>query len=149
MSFLKIEEKQFSELSTLELYEILQLRSAVFVIEQDCIYQDIDGKDDQAIHILGKIDDKIIAYARCFAPEIYFKEAAIGRVVVDQNFRKRKIAHQIMEKAISVIAENYQTSTIKISAQQYLIDFYASHGFKTIGKGYLEDGIPHVNMLKN
>jgi len=145
---LQLEEKEFSELTTKELYDFLQLRSEIFVVEQDCVYLDIDGKDQKAIHILGKIKEEIIAYARCFPPEIYFEEAAIGRVVVKNNFRGKKIAHQLMKKAIYTIENKYKTSKIKISAQQHLTDFYTSHGFKTIGKPYLEDGIPHVEMIK-
>ena len=145
---MKIIIKPFEELTPLELYDLLQLRSKVFVVEQDCVYQDIDGKDLKALHVIGKIDDKIIAYTRCFKPGIYFEEASIGRVVVDQAFRKFKYGHDIMKASIKTIKEHYATDIIKISAQTYLIHFYEAHGFTQVGEGYLEDGIPHVGMVR-
>ena len=146
---LQLETKTFQELTISELYEILQLRSEVFVVEQDCVYQDIDGKDEKALHILGKKEGKIVAYTRCFAPNIYFEEAAIGRVVVKETERKFGYGHQILKASIEEIQQRYQTTTIKLSAQQYLTHFYETHNFKKIGEGYLEDGIPHIAMLKN
>lgn len=145
---LQIETKTFEELTTIELYEILQLRSEVFVVEQDCIYQDIDGKDEKALHILGKKEGKIVAYTRCFAPNIYFEEAAIGRVVVKETQRKFGYGHEILKASIEEIQQRYQTTTIKLSAQQYLTHFYEAHDFQQIGEGYLEDGIPHIAMLR-
>ncbi len=144
-----IEIKKFSELSLAELYAILQLRSEVFVVEQDCVYQDIDGKDAEALHVLGFKNGKIVAYTRCFAPGYYFPQAAIGRVIVKESERKYGYGHQIMKASASAILENYKTSNIKLSAQQYLIKFYESHGYKSIGEGYLEDGIPHIAMIKD
>jgi len=146
---LQLETKTFQELTISELYQILQLRSEVFVVEQNCVYQDIDGKDEKALHILGKKEGKIVAYTRCFAPKIYFEEAAIGRVVVKETERKFGYGHQILKASIEEIQQRYQTTTIKLSAQQYLTHFYETHNFKQIGEGYLEDGIPHIAMLKN
>jgi len=146
---LQIETKFFEDLSIHELYELLQLRSEVFVVEQDCVYQDIDGKDQKALHILGKKEGKIVAYTRCFAPGFYFEEAAIGRVVVKESQRKYGFGHQILKASILEIEKNYGTDIIKLSAQQYLTNFYESHGFVQIGEGYLEDGIPHIAMIKN
>ena len=146
---LQLETKTFQELTISELYQILQLRSEVFVVEQNCVYQDIDGKDEKALHILGKKEGKIVAYIRCFAPKIYFEEAAIGRVVVKETERKFGYGHQILKASIEEIQQRYQTTTIKLSAQQYLTYFYETHNFKQIGEGYLEDGIPHIAMLKN
>lgn len=140
--------KSFQELSITELYNILQLRSEVFVVEQDCVYQDIDGKDQKALHIIGEKEGKIIAYTRCFAPGDYFENASIGRVVVEISQRKFKYGHDIMKASIEAIKNKYQTNTIKLSAQVYLTNFYESHGFKQVGEGYLEDGIPHIAMLK-
>lgn len=139
--------KKFEDLSIYELYDILQLRSEVFVVEQDCVYQDIDGKDANALHIIGKKDGKIIAYTRCFAPGYYFAEAAIGRVVVAKDQRSFKYGHDIMDASKKAIKKYYHTENIKLSAQQYLIKFYQSHGFQPIGEGYLEDGIPHIAMV--
>ncbi len=146
---LKIQIKTFSELELSELYQILQLRSEVFVVEQDCVYQDIDGKDEKALHVMGFQDDKLVAYTRCFPPGIYFQEAAIGRVVVDNSARKEGFGNKIMTASINAIFDRFSTETIKLSAQTYLIKFYESHGFRQIGEGYLEDGIPHIGMLKN
>ena len=140
--------KKFKDLSPLELYEILQLRSEVFVVEQDCVYQDIDGNDQKALHIIGTIENKIIAYTRCFRPGDYFKEASIGRVVVKESQRKFKRGNQIMNNSIKVINDHYKTKIIKISAQCYLNKFYTNLQFKPIGEKYLEDGIPHVAMLR-
>ena len=140
--------KKFKDLSPLELYEILQLRSEVFVVEQDCVYQDIDGNDQKALHIIGTIENKIIAYTRCFRPGDYFKEASIGRVVVKESQRKFKRGNQIMNKSIKAINDHYKTKIIKISAQCYLNKFYTNLQFKSIGEKYLEDGIPHVAMLR-
>ena len=146
---LKIEVKKFSDLKVAELYNILQLRSEVFVVEQDCVYQDIDGKDAEALHVLGTKNGKIVAYTRCFAPGYYFPEAAIGRVIVKESERKFGYGHEIMKASATAIFKNYNTSNIKLSAQQYLIKFYESHGYQCIGEGYLEDGIPHIAMIKD
>lgn len=145
---LEIKVKHFQELTLHEVYDILQLRAEVFVVEQDCVYQDIDGKDEKALHIIGYYHDKIVAYTRCFAPNIYFEEAAIGRVVVNESHRKFGFGHDILEASVKAIENHYQTKTIKLSAQQYLTKFYESHQFVQIGDGYLEDGIPHIGMIK-
>ncbi len=145
---MEIEVLNFEELDTKALYEILQLRSEIFVVEQDCVYCDIDGKDQRAIHILGRVDGRLVAYARCFKAGDYFDEASIGRVLVRENYRKLGYGHIVTEAAINAIKTVFKTTTIKISAQMYLIIFYESHGFKTIGDRYLEDGIPHIAMLR-
>lgn len=146
---IKTVTKTFAQLTTQELYEILQLRSQVFVVEQDCVYQDLDGKDQKALHILGFKDEKVVAYTRIFKPGFYFDEASIGRVVVAENQRKYKYGYTIMEASIAAIKEAYNETTIKISAQCYLKKFYNNLGFTEIGVEYLEDGIPHIAMLKN
>ena len=146
---LKIEVKKFKDLSLSELYDILQLRSEVFVVEQDCVYQDIDGKDSEALHVIGFKNQKIVAYTRCFKPGFYFEEAAIGRVVVKKSERKFGYGHEIMKASDRAIQQYYNTSNIKLSAQQYLIKFYEFHGYTTTGEGYLEDGIPHIAMVKD
>lgn len=143
-----VEVKMFSELTTKELYTLLKLRSEVFVVEQDCVYQDLDGKDDRALHILGWEDGKLVAYARCFQSGDYFDEASIGRIAVRENYRKLGFGHQITKASIAAIKTNFKADKIKISAQTYLVIFYESHGFKTIGERYLEDGIPHIAMLR-
>jgi len=140
--------KRFNELSTHELYVILQLRSEVFVVEQDCVYQDLDNKDLDAYHVLGILDKEIVAYARIFKPGDYFLESSIGRIVVKKEFRKFQYGYKLVENSIQFIENNLQQNTILISAQSYLTKFYNSLGFIRVGEEYLEDGIPHIKMLK-
>lgn len=145
---MEIEVLTFEELSTNKLYDLLRLRSEIFVVEQDCVYQDIDGKDERAIHVLGWEDDILVAYARCFKGGDYFTEASIGRVLVRDNYRKMGYGHKITNAAIKATKTQYKADKIKISAQTYLVTFYEHHGFKTVGDRYMEDGIPHVAMIK-
>ncbi|UWX54957.1 GNAT family N-acetyltransferase [Maribacter litopenaei] len=145
---MNISIRRFNELDTSELYAILQLRSEVFVVEQDCVYQDLDGKDTKAVHVIGNKNGEIVAYTRVFAPGDYFAEASIGRVVVKQGQRKYGYGKVIMEASIKAIEEEFGTTNIRISAQTYLLKFYNSLGFKAEGSEYLEDGIPHVSMVK-
>lgn len=145
---MEIKIKTFQDLSIDELYQTLQLRSEVFVVEQDCVYQDIDGKDQKAIHILGFKDGELVAYTRCFDRGYYFEEASIGRVIVRENQRNHGYGHDILKASIKEINKRFTTSKIKLSAQQYLTNFYESHGFVKTGEGYLEDGIPHIAMVK-
>ncbi len=145
---IEINTKKFSELTLNELYEILQLRSEVFVVEQNCVYQDIDFKDQKALHVIGQKNDKIIAYTRIFKPGDYFKDASIGRVVVAKNERKFGYGHIIMDYSIKAINSFFNENIIKISAQKYLKEFYESHNFIQVGKEYLEDDIPHIAMVK-
>lgn len=144
-----IKVKEFGHLNTTELYNMLQLRSEVFVVEQDCVYQDIDGKDDKALHVLGFKNGKIVAYTRLFKAGDYFENASIGRVVVSEIERKNKYGYDIMEASIAAIKIHFNTNTIKISAQCYLEKFYNNLGFKAVGSSYLEDGIAHVAMFKD
>ena len=145
---MKIFIKNFDELTLDELHDLLQLRSQIFIVEQDCVYQDIDGKDKQALHVFGKKDEKIMAYTRCFQPGVYFEEASIGRVAVLEDHRNMRFGHDIIKRSIEAIEEYYHATAIKLSAQTYLVDFYKSHGFTIIGEEFLEDGIPHVGMLR-
>lgn len=146
---LLIKTKSFTELTTQELYDILQLRSEVFVVEQDCVYQDIDGKDQKALHVLGYSNDTLVAYTRVFKPGDYFKEASIGRVVVKESERQHQYGYTIMEASNQAVNEIFNETVIKISAQTYLNKFYTNLGYKVIGEEYLEDGIPHVAMIKS
>ena len=139
--------KSYSELTKDELYALLQLRSEVFVVEQDCVYQDIDGKDQKALHVLGFKNEQLIAYTRLFKPGDYFEQASIGRVVVKEDERRHKYGNQIMQVSIQAIKERFHETVIKISAQCYLRKFYNNLGFKEIGNEYLEDGIPHIAMV--
>lgn len=147
---LTVTVKPFGAFSINELYDVLQLRSEVFVVEQDCVYQDIDGKDRKALHVIGRDKhEKVVAYTRIFNAGDYFEKASIGRVVVSANARAFGYGHEIIKASIAAISEKYQTKDIKISAQTYLRKFYTSHGFSQIGEEYLEDGIPHIAMIKN
>lgn len=141
--------KTFDQLTTSELYHILQLRSEIFVVEQDCVYQDLDNKDQIALHLFFVKNDEIVAYTRLFKPSEYFEEASIGRVVVRASSRKDGLGHILMKESIETIQEKFNTHLIKIGAQTYLTKFYESHGFKKIGEEYLEDGIPHIHMILN
>jgi len=140
--------KKYEFISKEELYTILQLRAEVFVVEQDCVYQDIDGKDDKAVHVLGYKNDKLIAYTRIFEPGAYFEQASIGRVLVKESHRKFKYGYDLMNASIEAVHKYYDEQTIKISAQVYLLKFYNNLGFKEQGAVYLEDGIPHKVMIK-
>lgn len=144
---IKIQIKEFNHLSLQELYAILQLRSEIFVVEQNCVYQDLDGKDEAALHILGFKKKKLVAYTRVFEPGYYFKEASIGRVVVRQNERKFGYGYDIMMASIQVVQIHFKTSNIRISAQCYLKRFYNNLNFVEDGEAYLEDGIPHISMF--
>ena len=145
---IKWEIKRFNELSLVQLYDLLALRSEVFVVEQNCVYQDIDTKDVDAIHLLGMHVDKIVAYARLFDAGKYFHNASIGRVLVKQEYRIQKLGHELMKESISAVASEFGTAVITISAQSYLENFYKQHGFIAVGDGYLEDDIPHIRMEK-
>ena len=141
--------KRFNELSTVELYSLLQLRSEVFVVEQNCVYQDVDGKDDNAIHVLGFLDNELASYSRIFDKGIYFEEASIGRVVVSPKHRDKKLGHDLMQVSIAAVKEHFKEHNITISAQEYLKKFYESHGFVQTSEMYLEDDIPHIQMKKS
>ncbi|WP_040279573.1 GNAT family N-acetyltransferase [Psychroserpens damuponensis] len=143
-----IKIKAFKDLTTQDLYDLLQLRSEVFVVEQDCVYQDIDGKDQKALHVIGFKNHNVVAYTRLFKPGDYFEKASIGRVVVRDQEREHKYGYDIMKASIKAIKEHYNETEIKISAQTYLKRFYNNLEFYEVGEEYLEDGIPHITMVK-
>lgn len=142
-----VQIKAFHELSTLELYEILKVRNEVFVVEQECIYMDIDGKDIDAIHITLIDNSNIAAYLRVLKPGESYKEASIGRVLVAPQARGKGFAKQAMLEAIKFLTDTCHEKHIRISAQEYLKKFYTDLGFETISEPYDEDGIPHIEML--
>ena len=144
----KWEIKGFEALSVQELYQCLRLRSEIFVVEQNCVYQDLDNKDQKALHLIGEFDGKIVAYTRLFKEGDYFENASIGRVVVDENYRDKKWGHELIAQSISGIKKHFKTQKITISAQLYLKKFYESHGFVQTSETYLEDDIPHIEMKK-
>ncbi len=140
--------KSFRELTVDELYGILQLRAKVFVVEQNCPYQDLDDTDKKSWHLYGEENGKIVAYARLIPQNINYPEASIGRVVVDPSVRGRNVGKELMITGINECEELFKTSKITISAQSYLKKFYNELGFKETGEEYLEDNIPHMKMKK-
>ena len=140
----------FQELTLDELYAILQLRAEVFVVEQDCVYQDLDGKDQQGHHLLGFDDDgDLVAYTRLLGKGISYSEyPSIGRVITSIKVRRNGAGKILMEKSIAESERLFGESPIKISAQVYLDRFYRNLGFVPMGEEYLEDGIPHISMIR-
>ena len=142
--------KKFSELSTEEIYNILKLRSEVFVVEQNCVYQDIDEKDKKATHLFIEKNNEIIAYTRIFKKGDYYEEnPSIGRVVVSKKERGKKLGKEIMLNSIKFIKKELEGRKIELSAQKYLDKFYKDLDFYSEGEDYLEDGIPHQRMFYN
>lgn len=141
--------KTFEELTTQELYLILQARINVFVVEQTCPYEDCDNKDQHSLHLFAtNTKQELAAYARLVPPKIsYANYASIGRVLTTKNFRGQAIGKQLMERAIEHALGLFPNIPIKISAQQYLLNFYQNLGFEAVGEGYLEDDIPHIAMI--
>lgn len=140
--------KPFSELSTEELYQILKIRQEVFIVEQTCYYLDADGYDQQAVHIWAEKEGEILAYSRVFEPGIKYKEASIGRVLTNPNYRKNNLGKILIRFSINTIESRFRTQSIRISAQDYLLRFYSEFGFQDTGKKYLEDDIPHTEMVR-
>ena len=139
----------FEELTVVELYAVLQLRSEVFVVEQACIFQDMDGADAQAMHLLGSLQGMLVAYARCFEAGIKFAEASIGRIVIRPSLRGSGAGHALVAQAIDCLCVPPGAPSIRIGAQARLEIFYRQHGFETSGPVYLEDGIAHIEMLRS
>lgn len=138
----------FDNLSKEELFELYYLRTAIFVVEQNCPYQEVDELDKTAFHVLGSIKNELVAVARIIPPTANHNEVKIGRVAVKSTHRRQKVADKMMEQCFRFIEQQWQQFPIAISAQQYLINFYANHQFKVEGDGYLEDNIPHVRMVR-
>lgn len=139
--------KEFDELSPDELYGILKLRAEVFVVEQDCVYNDLDDKDQMAMHLFLKDGDEIIAVSRILPENVAFEDMAIGRVIVKKEYRGHGIAKKIMQKAIDYIIKDLKKDKIRLSGQAYLVRFYEDLGFKKVSDVYLEDGIDHFEFL--
>ncbi|WP_368653992.1 GNAT family N-acetyltransferase [Ornithinibacillus sp. 4-3] len=140
--------KLFHELSLTELYQLLKIRVDVFVVEQQCAYPEIDGLDKQSIHFYYEENETIIAYARILPKGIKYEHAAaIGRVLVHESYRGRGLAKDLIKKVMDYMKLELKESVIQIEAQEHLEDFYTSHGFQKISEPYLEDGIPHIDMI--
>ena len=147
MPVVKFEVKKLQEIDSNTLHNIFLLRAEVFIVEQECIYQDIDGKDLKSIHIIGKKNQEIVAYSRIMNLKNDF--SSIGRVLVKKDSRGKGLGKKLMKKSIEEAIKEYRKIKIKISAQEYLRKFYTEIGFKHTGKSYLEDGIPHIEMIFN
>ncbi|HLQ83813.1 MAG TPA: GNAT family N-acetyltransferase [Pseudogracilibacillus sp.] len=139
--------KKFQDLSVFELYSILKARVDIFVVEQSCAYPEIDNYDQQAMHLFLKSNENLIAYVRILPKHTKYNEVSIGRVLVLKDYRFQGYATKIMQKAIHYIINEWQEQTIKIQAQHHLKNFYSSLGFKQISDVYLDDNIPHIDMI--
>ena len=140
--------KSFEELTTKELYGILKVRVDVFVVEQNCPYPDLDGYDQKALHLWAEKNGEVLAYCRVFDKGIKYPETSIGRVLTNQKYRNLKLGKILIRFAINTIEARFRTSEIRISAQDYLLKFYSDFGFEDTGKKYLEDNIPHTEMVR-
>jgi ElaA protein len=140
--------KQFDELILDELYNILQLRNEVFIVEQNCVYNDIDGKDQLAWHLMATEDDKLVAYTRILPPGVSYSDPAIGRVVTSSSKRRSGLGRELMNRSIEACEKLFGKSSITLSAQVYLQNFYESLDFIVVGEEYLDDGIPHIKMSR-
>lgn len=141
--------KKFEELAPYQLYAILQLRNEVFVVEQNCVFQDADDKDQNSYHLMGFSDNKLVAYTRLVPPGLAYTEMSIGRVVTSPAVRRSGAGRELMKKSITTCYELFGEGPIKIGAQLYLKNFYESFGFRQISDVYLEDGIEHIYMRKD
>ena len=140
--------KKFDTLTTGELYSILKLRSEVFIVEQNCVYLDPDGKDQQAWHLIGTEEETVIAYTRILAPGVAYPDPSIGRVVTLSSKRRSGLGRELMERSIEHCEKLFGKNSITLSAQVYLKKFYESLGFIGVGDEYLDDGIPHIKMTR-
>lgn len=138
----------FSALQLMQLYDVLRLRSAVFVVEQACVFHDIDGQDPQAMHLLGYDAGSLVAYARCFGPEMKFAPVVLQRVLVHPAWRGTGQGHGLVRQALHHVQGQWGSQPVRISAQTHLQKFYQQHGFEPMGPPYLEDGIAHIGMLR-
>ncbi|MCX8522700.1 GNAT family N-acetyltransferase [Chryseobacterium formosus] len=140
--------KSFEEITTSELYEIIKARVDVFVVEQNCPYPDLDGYDQNAIHLWAEQDNTVLAYCRIFERGIKYNETSIGRVLTSEKGRGKNLGKQLIKYAVETIENRFKTSEVRISAQDYLLKFYSDFGFQDTGKKYLEDNIPHTEMFR-
>lgn len=141
--------KTFKELSTEELYQILKLRIDVFVVEQNCVYPDLDDLDKQpgTLHLFAMDDQQLTAYMRIFPPQVNHPSmSSLGRVATDSRYRNIGLGHKLLLKAINIIDKEWPNISCHISAQSHLVNYYNRQGFFQVGEEYLEDGIPHIGM---
>lgn len=145
---LRWEWKRFNDLTADEVYTILCVRQQVFVLEQECLYLDADGKDRQSFHLMGFDGDELVAYARILDAGVSYEEVSMGRILTTEKVRGKGAGMELMEEGLKRIEEHYGNVPVRISAQTYLLDFYKKFGFRSTGKEYLEDEIPHTEMLR-
>ena len=138
----------FAELSAADVHDALRLRQDVFVVEQDCVFHEIDGRDPHALHVLGRRGPDLVAYARIFAPGVIGPEASIGRIVTSPEARGEGLGHALFKEALRVVEGIAPGAAIRLSAQHHLERFYAAYGFRGIGDVYIEDGIYHLDMVR-
>ena len=139
--------KTFDQLSARELYQILMARNAIFVVEQACAYQEIDGNDIESYHLALRDGENLVAYARLLPAGIKYDRPSIGRIIVNEAYRGDGIARELVTKSIAIMIDHWKVEQIKLQAQTYLRHFYQSFGFEETSEDYLDDGIPHVDML--
>jgi ElaA protein len=139
----------FDQLTSNQLYSILQLRTEIFVMEQNCVYQDMDDLDQNAYHVKGTQDKDLICYGRLLAPGVKYTEPAIGRVICAADKRRDGLGSELMKNAIRYCEELWPGQGIRISAQHHLEKFYELFGFSCVSDPYMEDGIPHIEMLRS
>tara|TARA_B100001287_G_scaffold188125_1_gene158850 strand:+ start:226 stop:690 length:465 start_codon:yes stop_codon:yes gene_type:complete len=138
----------YSQLNIDHFHDIIALRIKIFVIEQDCPYQDLDGKDKVGYHLFYTNNkDEVVAATRILPQNISYAEVSIGRVVVDKDYRGLGLGDLIMKESMNFVQAEFGQVNIRLSAQKHLENYYGKHGFASTGKEYLEDGIPHVEML--
>jgi ElaA protein len=142
------EWKRFDDLTADEVYTILCVRQQVFVLEQECLYLDADGKDRQSFHLMGFDGDELVAYARILDAGVSYPEVSMGRILTTEKARGTGAGIELMEVGLQQIQDLYGSVPIRISAQTYLLQFYQKFGFESTGKEYLEDEIPHTEMLR-
>jgi ElaA protein len=150
MKNIQWQSKQFQHLSNHQLYALLKLRIDVFVVEQDCPYPELDNKDThiETRHVTAHCNSKLLAYARLLPPGISYPEISIGRFAVEESSRHQRIGTKLMKKCLEETTIIWPEHNIRISAQEYLKEFYEIFGFKKVSESYLEDNIPHIAMLK-
>jgi ElaA protein len=139
----------FDELERDELYALMRLRQQVFVVEQSCVYLDLDNLDQASMHMLCWRQDELLAYQRCLPPGLTFDESALGRIVVAPAGRGLQLGRELVQRGIDYNAQHWPNDGIQIGAQAHLADFYASLGFVISGDAYIEDGIPHLHMIRS
>ncbi len=138
--------KEFNSLTASDIYKILKLRQDIFIIEQDCIYEDIDNLDQSSEHLMLFDGETLVAYSRIVPPGKKFEDYSIGRIIVEKGYRGKNFGREIVKKSLSILKER-NADIVRIEAQEYLLDFYTSLGFRAISDSYPVDGIPHIEMI--